>query len=47
METIVTFALPSRAYDLQMLDRPVDRAGDHGWVYGLPPAAMRSSTSGT
>lgn len=34
---IVAFALPSRAYDLQMLDRPVDRARDHGWVYGLPP----------
>ncbi len=37
METIVTFALPSRAYDLQMLDGPADRARDHGWVYGLPP----------
>src|SRR6185295_3220057 len=37
METIVAFALPSRAYDLQMLDRPADRARDHGWVFGLPP----------
>ena len=37
METIVTFAVPSRAYDLHMLDRPADRARDHGWVYGLPP----------
>lgn len=36
METIVAFALPSRAYDLQMLDRPADRARDHGWVYWLP-----------
>lgn len=35
---IVAFALPSRAYDLQMPDRPVDRARDHGWVYGLPRA---------
>jgi hypothetical protein len=34
---IVAFGLPSRAYDLQMLDRPADRARDHGWVYGLPP----------
>jgi hypothetical protein len=34
---IVAFALPSRAYDLQMLDRPTERARDHGWVYGLPP----------
>jgi hypothetical protein len=33
----VAFALPSRAYDLQMLDRPADRERDHGWVYGLPP----------
>lgn len=33
----MAFALPSRAYDLQMLDRPVDRARDQGWVYGLPP----------
>lgn len=33
----MAFALPSRAYDLQMLDRPADRACDHGWVYGLPP----------
>jgi len=33
----VVVALPSRAYDLQMLDRPADRARDHGWVYGLPP----------
>ena len=33
----MAFALPSRAYDLQMLDRPADRARDHGWVYGLPP----------
>ena len=33
----MTFALPSRAYDLQMLDRPADRARDQGWVYGLPP----------
>ncbi|EJN14198.1 hypothetical protein PMI42_02243 [Bradyrhizobium sp. YR681] len=33
----MTFALPSRAYDLQMLDRPADRTRDHGWVYGLPP----------
>ena len=33
----MAFALPSRAYDLQMLDRPVDRTRDHGWVYGLPP----------
>ena len=37
METTVAFALPSRAYDLQMLDRPADRERDHGWVYGLPP----------
>ena len=33
----MAFALPSRAYDLQMLDRPADRARDHGWVFGLPP----------
>ncbi|SCB55141.1 hypothetical protein GA0061098_103539 [Bradyrhizobium shewense] len=33
----MTLALPSRAYDLQMLDRPADRARDQGWVYGLPP----------
>lgn len=33
----MAFALPSRAYDLQMLDRPTDRARDHGWVYGMPP----------
>jgi len=33
----VAFGLPSRAYDLQMLDRPADRMRDHGWVYGLPP----------
>jgi len=33
----VAFPLPSRAYDLQMLDRPAERARDHGWVYGLPP----------
>ncbi|QIP06504.2 hypothetical protein [Bradyrhizobium symbiodeficiens] len=33
----MALALPSRAYDLQMLGRPVDRARDQGWVYGLPP----------
>jgi len=33
----VVFALPSRAYDLQMLDRPAERARDQGWVFGLPP----------
>ncbi|TFV30432.1 hypothetical protein E4K66_35215 [Bradyrhizobium frederickii] len=33
----MAFALPSRAYDLQMLDRPTDRARDQGWVFGLPP----------
>ena len=33
----MAFALPSRAYDLQMLDRPTERARDHGWVFGLPP----------
>ena len=33
----MAFALPSRAYDLQMLDRPADRARDHRWVYGVPP----------
>ncbi|WP_298871306.1 hypothetical protein [uncultured Bradyrhizobium sp.] len=33
----MVFALPSRAYDLQMQDRPNDRARDHGWVFGLPP----------
>ncbi|BBO01946.1 MULTISPECIES: hypothetical protein [Bradyrhizobium] len=33
----MAFALPSRAYDLKMLDRPADRARDQGWVYGLPP----------
>lgn len=33
----MAFALPSRAYDLQMLDCPTDRARDHGWVYGMPP----------
>ena len=33
----MVFALPSRAYDLQMLDRPAYRARDHGWVFGLPP----------
>src|SRR5215468_8838819 len=35
--SIVTLAPPSRAYDLQMLDRPADRTRDQGWVYGLPP----------
>ncbi|WP_247771805.1 hypothetical protein [Bradyrhizobium sp. 192] len=33
----MALALPSRAYDLQMLGRPVDRARDQGWVFGLPP----------
>ncbi|MEH2489911.1 hypothetical protein V1280_005850 [Bradyrhizobium sp. AZCC 2230] len=33
----MAFGLPSRAYDLQMLDRPTERARDHGWVFGLPP----------
>jgi hypothetical protein len=33
----VAFDLPSRAYDLQMQDRPADRVRDHGWVFGLPP----------
>ena len=33
----MAFASPSRAYDLQMLDRPTARARDHGWVFGLPP----------
>ena len=33
----MAFALPSRAYDLEMLDRPADRQQDQGWVYGLPP----------
>lgn len=33
----MALALPSRAYDLQMLDRPAERGRDHGWVYGLPP----------
>lgn len=33
----MAFALPSRAYDLQMLDCSTDRARDHGWVYGMPP----------
>ncbi|MCP3474815.1 hypothetical protein NLM33_31335 [Bradyrhizobium sp. CCGUVB1N3] len=33
----MTLAPPSRAYDLQMLDRPADRQSDHGWVFGLPP----------
>lgn len=37
METTVTLAPPSRAYDLQMLDRAVDRQSDSGWVFGLPP----------
>ena len=37
MELSVSLALPSRAYDLQMLDRPADRQQDHGWVYGLSP----------
>lgn len=37
MEQPVAFALPSRAYDLQMLDRSADRVRDHGWVFGLPP----------
>ncbi|MBR0718541.1 hypothetical protein [Bradyrhizobium liaoningense] len=36
----MAFALPSHAYDLQMLDRSVDRARDHGWVFGLPPGIV-------
>ncbi|MGY8667379.1 hypothetical protein Q3C01_34175 [Bradyrhizobium sp. UFLA05-109] len=35
--SIVTLAPPSRAYDLQMLDRAADRQSDNGWVFGLPP----------
>ena len=26
-----------QAYDIEMLTRPADRAGDHGWCFGLPP----------
>ncbi len=33
------FPAPAKAYDLDLLTRPVDRAddGDHGWAFGLPP----------
>jgi hypothetical protein len=34
--------LPKRAYDIEMLTRPVDRAhgNDHGWCFGLPPGIL-------
>ena len=34
--------LPKRAYDVEMLTRPVDRTAgsDHGWCFGLPPGIL-------